>query len=186
MELAYPPFTPEPLRYRHCPICTGHLVATRDADDHFRPRCAACGWTYYPPNGLGVNVIITAAEGVVFLLPPGEPPESPAALPGGHIEFGETPEQAAVREAREETGLAVEVVRELGRWFERDTPIGLMLSFIFETRAVGGTLRDGLEGRVAVFPDGVFPAIAPGREGRRRALAAYLVGRGWRAPQERA
>jgi 8-oxo-dGTP pyrophosphatase MutT (NUDIX family) len=35
-------------------------------------------------------------------------------VPGGRVEPGETPEQTAVRELHEETGLAVRVVRELG------------------------------------------------------------------------
>ena len=36
------------------------------------------------------------------------------SLPKGHIELGETPEQAAVREVAEETGIQSEISRELG------------------------------------------------------------------------
>ncbi|MFN2517769.1 MAG: NUDIX hydrolase [Jatrophihabitantaceae bacterium] len=42
------------------------------------------------------------------------------SLPKGHIEAGETPEQAAVREVAEETGISGEIVAELGTidfWF---------------------------------------------------------------------
>jgi len=42
------------------------------------------------------------------------------SLPKGHIEDGETPEQAAVREVAEETGISGEILGELGTidfWF---------------------------------------------------------------------
>ncbi|TQS79222.1 MAG: hypothetical protein A3Q59_06925 [Methanomethylophilus alvi] len=40
-------------------------------------------------------------------------------MPGGHIKEGETPEQAAVRETREESGFAIKVVatRDLGHCY---------------------------------------------------------------------
>jgi 8-oxo-dGTP diphosphatase len=37
-------------------------------------------------------------------------------FPGGRLEPGETPEEAAVRECREEAGIDIEVVKRLGRW----------------------------------------------------------------------
>lgn len=36
------------------------------------------------------------------------------AFPGGHVEFGETPEQAVIREAAEETGLVIETIEKVG------------------------------------------------------------------------
>jgi NADH pyrophosphatase NudC (nudix superfamily) len=109
-------------------MCTGQLANAWDADGLFRPRCADCGWVYYPPNVLGVAVVVTTPDGIVFLLPPEEPADTPAALPASCVEFGETLEEAARREVREETGLEVEIVRELpGRVFRRECSVGVRL-----------------------------------------------------------
>ena len=50
-----------------------------------------------------VDVIISCEDGIV-LIERANPPHG-WALPGGFIDYGETAEEAAVREAREETGL---------------------------------------------------------------------------------
>ena len=98
-----------------------------------------------------------------------------AALPGGHVEYGGSPAEAAVREAYEETGLIAEVVRCLGWYFAPrcDYP-GPGVNFMYETRAVGGTLRDSAEGRARVFSPQEFPLISPNRQGSARAMRAYL------------
>lgn len=67
-------------------------------------------------------------------------------FPGGAIELGETPEMAAIREAKEETGLEVEVGRFIGLYTDCDMvyPNGDKAQSIliaFELRIVGGELR---------------------------------------------
>jgi 8-oxo-dGTP diphosphatase len=71
------------------------------------------------------------------------PAEGTWSLPGGRIEPGESAEQACVREVAEETGLAVEVVRHVGR-IERPAPGGQTYVIDdYSCRVVGGALRAG-------------------------------------------
>lgn len=57
-----------------------------------------------------VDIIITL-EGGIVLIKRKNPPEG-WALPGGFVDYGETLESAAVREAKEETGLDIELIRQ--------------------------------------------------------------------------
>ena len=59
-------------------------------------------------------------------------------FPGGAIEAGETPNEAAVREVEEETGLEVEAVKALG---DRVHPKSGVPMFYVAARLVGGEAR---------------------------------------------
>ena len=58
-----------------------------------------------------VDIIIEYGGGVVLIHRANEPVGW--ALPGGFVDYGESLEQAAVREAKEETGLSVELTRQM-------------------------------------------------------------------------
>ena len=81
-----------------------------------------------------------------------EPYRGRLALPGGFVEYGETTEAAAVREVREETGLATEVVRlvVVSSRPDRD-PRGHTVSVIYELSHVGGEPRAGDDAAAVVL-----------------------------------
>jgi 8-oxo-dGTP diphosphatase len=79
-------------------------------------------------------------------------------LPGGVVEPGETPAEAAIREAAEETSLTVELDRLIALYYLRTRRRGLR--FIFAGRIVGGKprVRAGAEiAEVAWFPTDDLP-----------------------------
>jgi 8-oxo-dGTP diphosphatase len=90
---------------------------------------------------LMVDVVIPAEEGVVLIRRASDPFEGQWALPGGFVDVGETVEAAALREAAEETGLAVELARLVGVYSEPDRdPRGHNVSVAFLARVLGGEL----------------------------------------------
>jgi 8-oxo-dGTP pyrophosphatase MutT (NUDIX family) len=67
------------------------------------------------------------------------------ALPKGHLDKGETVVQAATREVREETGMAVEPVQELGEvryWYMRNRHRVAKSVHFFLFRLLGGDLAE--------------------------------------------
>jgi len=65
---------------------------------------------------LAASAVIRDDQGRFLLIQRANPPDQGCwTLAGGCVEPGETLEQAAIREVREETGLIIRVVRELGR-----------------------------------------------------------------------
>lgn len=67
----------------------------------------------------------------------GQPNEGYYDIPGGKIEDGETPEQAAIREMREETGMVVKNLKHRGR-FIADNPNKIFDFEVFVTEEFDG------------------------------------------------
>jgi 8-oxo-dGTP pyrophosphatase MutT (NUDIX family) len=104
-------------------------------------------------------------------------------LPKGHLEGAETPEQAAVREIAEETGISGEVVRRLGvidYWFSGEDRRVHKVVHHFLLTAVGGSLTverdpDREAEEAAWVPISELPARLSYPNERRLAEAAHGV-----------
>ncbi|NSW53447.1 MAG: NUDIX domain-containing protein [Anaerolineae bacterium] len=150
-------------RFQYCPMCTAALKRSPVIDAIPRIHCPACGWIQLVSDCVCVISVVKAEGGVVLLYPPdGLGP----GLPGGIVEYGEAPEEAAVREVLEETGLQVMIVQSLGWSYVAypDFP-GPTVYILFEAEAVGGSLKEGDEGPVCICPVEDVPVFSPQRHG---------------------
>ena len=83
-----------------------------------------------------VDIIIRNRDGII-LIKRKNPPHG-WALPGGFVDYGETLEEAAVREAKEETGLDIRLIAQFHTYSdpERD-PRKHTISTVFVAEASG-------------------------------------------------
>ncbi len=82
----------------------------------------SAGGVVYRHRGLGYDIVVVQRAR-----------HDDWSLPKGHIEVGETQEQAALREVKEETGLNTHIVRELGEivYFYRRAKEGLTRKSVY-------------------------------------------------------
>jgi 8-oxo-dGTP diphosphatase len=110
---------------------------------------------------LAADAVIFSAEGVVLIQRDNPPFAGRYALPGGFVEVGETVEAAAIREAREETGLDIDLLGLVGIYSDpaRD-PRGHVVSLAFLARGSGDLLA-GSDARAArIFSLNDLPDLA--------------------------
>jgi 8-oxo-dGTP diphosphatase len=89
-------------------------------------------------------IVVRKDKSIVLVRRKDEPFKDMYALPGGHVEYGETVEEAVVREVKEETGLDVRVGKLLAVYSDPDRdPRGHVVSVVFDCFETGGELVPG-------------------------------------------
>lgn len=101
---------------------------------------------------LAVDSIIIYRGQIVLIRRKNYPFQGLFAIPGGYVEIGETTENAAMREAKEETGLDTRIIKLLGVYSEpKRDPRGHVVSICYLSRGTG-TLIAGSDAKgVSLF-----------------------------------
>ena len=145
--------------WNFCPECGGPLNARPDAEGN-SPFCPRCDRFYYhnPPP---VVACLAVSEGKVLFVKRGvEPARGLWALPGGFVDLGESPEQAALRELEEETILKGRIHRLVGALSQESALYGsvLVLGLLISVEGEPCPGSDALE--AAFFPPSEAPEPA--------------------------
>jgi ADP-ribose pyrophosphatase YjhB (NUDIX family) len=124
--------------YRFCPSCGAPLESRRlKSSDPERPVCTACGFVVYFDPKVAVGTIIrTDDERIVLVRRAIEPGYGLWVFPGGYVDRGEEVRAAAIREAREESGLDVRIDGLVNIYSYGGAPIII----VYAATSLGGTL----------------------------------------------
>ena len=135
--------------YTYCPTCGGGLESrSLKLGDPDRLVCTRCGYVFYLDPKVAVGTIIDDGRGRVVLVKRAiEPGYGKWVFPGGYVDRGEHVLAAALREAREEVGLTVEIAGLVDIYsYAGRTPVIL----VYAATLLGGDLQvdeEGLEAR---------------------------------------
>ena len=136
--------------FRFCPVCSGRLeLRTLKAGEPDRLVCLQCGFVFYLDPKVAVGTIIRDEQSQIVLVRRAiEPGYGKWVFPGGYVDRGEEVRSAALREAREETGLDVRLDGLVNIYsYQGRVPIII----VYAATIVGGCLACDDEGLEANF-----------------------------------
>lgn len=121
-------------------------------------HCPNCGEPVYVyQNPIPTVDIIIEVEGGIILIKRKNPPYG-WAIPGGFVDYGESLEEAAVREAKEETGLDIKLIRQFHTYSDPDRdPRQHTITTVYIARAKGKPQAGDDAAEVGIFSQGNLP-----------------------------
>ena len=128
---------------RFCPKC-GTPFAAGGFEGSPHPTCAACGFIFFRGPALASGCLVVEGGRLLLARRAIEPASGSWYIPSGFVDYGETPEEAAVREVREETELSVRILGlyDARAWHDDPRKHGVLLLYRAEWIAGKATAGD--------------------------------------------
>ena len=146
--------------FQYCPLCSSELRIKKE-EGRARLFCPRCNWIKYENPLPSAAALVRDDEGGILLVKRGvQPGKGQWALPSGFVEIEETPEEACLRELKEETGLEGEILRLIGVYTQESQVYKKVLIIGYEVEAQG-VLTPGSDSLSArFFPLAEIPDVA--------------------------
>lgn len=160
--------------YSFCPMCGGDLERrSLKPTEPDRLVCVRCGFVFYQDPKVAVGAVIRDdAHRLVLVRRAIDPGYGKWVFPGGYVDRGEEVRAAAVREAREEAGLDIQL-DHLINVYSYGGPAPVII--VYAATILGGLLAvddEGLEARL--FAPEAIPWEELAFRSTRDALREYL------------
>ena len=132
-----------PMEYRFCPRCGGRLEKRMvKVGEPERLVCQGCSFIFYLDPKVVAGTLFTIDKRVVLLRRGVEPGIGRWVFPGGYVDRGESVQDAAVRETKEESRLDIRLGSLLGVYSYPRSPNVIV---VYAAEVIGGELDAGDE-----------------------------------------
>ncbi len=120
---------------KFCPKCASSLEE-RILEEKVRQACTACDFVFYRDPKPVAGVLAFKNKKLLLIQRGNEPKLGLWSFPTGYVDIGDTPAETAVREAKEEADVDVELDRLLGVYSNDSRTVVLI---IYVGRIIAGT-----------------------------------------------
>lgn len=145
--------------YKFCPVC-GNRLNRKKEEGRERFFCPVCLWIHYENPLPSAAALVQNEKSEILMVKRGvEPGLGKWALPSGFIEIDETPEEACLRELKEETGLDGKIIKLMGVYSQESSLYKNVLIIGYKVEGEGKIMPGSDSQEVRYFPLHSLPEI---------------------------